>query len=192
MRALHRIGTIVAALAVSVTTSVRAGRAEEPPPSPPVLPPCRVVDASITTRLDSKSSRPGEVFHFTATPGDGQPSAEGVGIVNFVHGANRGGEPGQISIELRYIQQPDGTHVPAMIVPDTRSAPLFNGRTRNAPFIVGALGLAKGQGFHIAAGLAGAYDFLHSGGQAVIPAGTHLRVVLGDDYLAGRCTLVTG
>jgi hypothetical protein len=172
--------------------SASVARADEPTPSPSpatsAMPPCRVVDASLTTPLDSKSWRPGAVFHFTATPGDGQPSADGLGVVDFVRGAGRGGKPGEIGVELRYLQLADGTHLPAMIAPDANTAPaVYNGKTRNAPFILSAISFAKGSGFHIAAGFLGVYNFLHSGSQAVVPAGTHLRAVLGDDYLTGGC-----
>ena len=176
---------------MSAAMSAGVARAGEPTPSPsptqPAMPPCRVVDASLTTPLDSKSSRPGAVFHFTATPGDGQPSADGLGVVDFVRGAGRGGKPGEIGVELRYLQLADGTHLPAMIAPEDRAPAVYNGKTRNAPFFLSALGFAKGSGFRIATGVVGVYDFLHSGSQAVVPAGTHLRAVLGDDYLSGGC-----
>ena len=177
---------------MSAVTSASAARADEPAPSPapapPAMAPCRVVDASLATPLDSKSSRPGAVFHFTATPGDGQPSADGLGVVDFVRGAGRGGKPGEIGVELRYLQLADGTHVPAMIAPDAGAPPaVYNGKTRNAPFVLSALSFAKGSGFHVAAGVLGIYNLVHSGSQAVVPAGTHLRVVLGDDYLSGAC-----
>jgi hypothetical protein len=109
-----------------------------------------------------------------------------LGVVDFVRGAGRGGKPGEIGVELRYLQLADGTHLPAMIAPDSTTAPaVYNGKTRNAPFFLSALSFAKGSGFHIATGVLGVYNFLHSGSQAVVPAGTHLRAVLGDDYLTG-------
>ncbi|HEV2739719.1 MAG TPA: hypothetical protein VGU66_14165 [Candidatus Elarobacter sp.] len=168
-----------------------AVRADEPISSPAaapvVLPPCRVVDASLTTPLDSKSLRGGEVFHFTATPADGQPVANGFGVVDFVRGARRGGKAGQIGVEVRYLELADGTHVPAMIAPSTDAPALHAGPSRNAPSIFSALGFAKGSGFHLAAGAIGVYNFVHFGGQAVLPVGTHMRIVLGDDYLTEGC-----
>jgi hypothetical protein len=193
MRALHRFFTTVTALAISAAMSAGAAGADVPTQAgsaaPPAMPPCRVVDASLATPLDSKSARGGQVFHFTATPADGQPSADGLGVVSFVRGAGRGGKPGQIGVELRYLQQPDGTHLPAMIAPEPHEPSVYHGETRNAPYFLGALGFAKGAGFHVASGVVGVYNFLHSGSQAVVPAGTHLRVVLGDDYLSGSCTI---
>jgi hypothetical protein len=113
-----------------------------------------------------------------------------LGLVDFMRGAGRGGKPGEIGVELRYLQLSDGTHMPAMIAPDNGAPAVYNGKTRNAPFFLSALGFAKGSGFRIATGVIGVYDFLHSGSQAVVPAGTHLRVVLGDDYLSGGCTVI--
>ncbi len=52
-----------------------------------------------------------------------------------------------------------------------------------------AFSLAKGSGFHLAAGVEGAYNFVHQGTQAAIPSGTKLQIILGDDYFGGACTL---
>jgi hypothetical protein len=193
MRAFHRFNTTVTALAVFTAISAGGASAADPtqPDSsaPSATPSCRVVDASLATPLSSKSARGGDVFHFTAAPSDGQPSADGLGVVNFVRGAGRGGKPGQIGVELRYLTLPDGSHLPAMIAPESRGPAMYNGETRNAPFFLSALGFAKGTGFHVASGVVGVYNFLHSGSQAVVPAGTRLRVVLGDDYVSGACTI---
>jgi hypothetical protein len=191
MRPFDRLRTTLSALAVfgALTMSgVRADVATPPPASaPPDAPPCRVVDASLATELNSKSTRSGQIFHFTATPAEGQPSVDGLGIVDFVRGAGRGGKPGQIGVEVRYVQLPDGSHVPAMVAPSKHEPAVYHGETRNAPPIFAALGFAKGSGFHVASGVLGVYNFLHSGSQAVVPVGTRFRVVLGDDYLAGTC-----
>jgi hypothetical protein len=180
---------------MSAAVSTSAAGADEPTRSPslatPATQPCRIVDAALATPLNSKDSRPGAIFHFTATPADGQPSADGLGVVDFVRGAGRGGKAGEIGVELRYLQLADGTHVPAMIAPDAGAPPaVYRGATRNAPFILSALSFAKGTGFHAAAGVLGVYNFVHSGSQAVVPTGTHLRVVLGDDYLTGGCNVI--
>jgi hypothetical protein len=193
MQAFYALRIGLGALAVLAAMPVRAAAADEPAASPPpaqaAIAACRVVDASLASSLDSKTARNGQVFHFTATPSDGQQSADGFGVVDFVRGAGRGGKPGQIGIETRFLRLADGTHLSAMIAPDKGAPTVFDGSSRNAPFFLSALGVAKGSGFHIAAGVIGVYDFLHSGGQAVVPAGTRLRIVLGDDYLTGGCTL---
>ncbi len=193
MRVHHRSYVTLAVLATLTALPAAAALADEPAPSASpasaATAPCRVVDGSLVTPLSSKDARGGEIFHFTATPSDGAPAVDGVGVVDFVRGAGRGGRPGQIAVELRFLQLPGGTHVPAMIAPEKDGPAVYNGRTRNAPFVLSALGFAKGTGFHIATGVIGVYNFLHSGSQAVVPAGTHLRIVLGDDYLTGGCTV---
>jgi len=193
MQAFYRSRIGLGALAVLAAMPLRAAMADEPAASPspvaPAIAACRVVDASLAANLDSKTARNGQVFHFTATPSDGQQGAEGLGVVDFVRGAGRGGKPGQIGVETRFLRLADGTHLSAMIVPDKGAPAVFNGKSHNAPSFLGALGLAKGSGFHLASGVVGIYNFVHSGGQAVVPAGTRLRIVLGDDYLTGGCTL---
>jgi hypothetical protein len=193
MLAIYRSRIVLCALAMLAALPLRAAATDDPAaspsPTPPAVTACRIVDASLTAGLDSKTARDGQVFHFTATPSEGQQSADGFGVVDFVHGAGRGGKAGQIGLETRFLRLTDGTHLAATIVPDDGDPSVFNGRSRNAPFFLSALGLAKGSGFHIAAGVVGFYDFVHSGGQAVIPAGTHLRIVLGDDYLTGGCSI---
>jgi hypothetical protein len=188
MRAHHHYSCIMlAALAVLAVVPAAAALANEPAPSgsppPAEVTPCRVVDASLVTPLDSKTARGGEIFHFTATPADGAPSADGIGVVDYVHGAGSRGRAGEIALQARFLQLPDGTHLAAMIAPQKSPQTTFNGKSHNfsVPFIGAALGPA-GSVF-------GVYNFLHSGSQAVIPAGTHLRVVLGDDYLMGHCAL---
>jgi glutamine synthetase-like protein len=73
--------------------------------------------------------------------------------------AGRGGKPGQIGVELPYLQLADGTHVPAMIAPETSAPAVYNGKTRNAPSFLSALSFAKGQRFHVSAGVVGVTTF---------------------------------
>jgi hypothetical protein len=150
---------------------------------------CRVADATITTALDSRDTRPRSVFRFTIAGDDPSSSGSGYGVVDFVRGAKRGGVPGEIGIETRFVQLADGTHVPATILADASAASVFHGSTRNSPFILNALGLAKGRGFKDVAVAIGVYNFIHSGSQASVPAGTPLKLVLGDDYLTGACAV---
>jgi len=69
MRALHRLSTILAALVISAAISVRAARADEPLPSPsaspPALPPCRVVDASVMPAVTTMAVRWDQLFAAT-------------------------------------------------------------------------------------------------------------------------------
>ena len=139
--------------------------------------------------LDSGSARVGQPVRFTvADPGGG--ALPGYGIVGFVRGARRGGSAGQIGIEARFVERPDGTHVPATLIRlGGVAADVVDGRTRNAPLVLGAVGAFRPTPYQIAAGVIGAYGALHFGSQAVLPRGTPLRVALGDDYVTGACTV---
>jgi hypothetical protein len=158
-------------------------------PAAAQVPPCRVAEATITTALDSRDTRPRTVFRFSVAGDDPSASGSGYGVVDFVRGARRGGVPGQIGIETRFLQLADGTHVPATILTDGSAASVFSGATRDSPFVLNALGLARGHGFKDAAVAIGVYNFIHAGSQASVPAGTALKVVLGDDYLTGACAV---
>jgi hypothetical protein len=180
-----RLGLACALIGVASALIPQSVRADEVPDKPS----CEVANASLITPLDSRNSRAGDVFRFSASVGDAGVAGTGYGVVNFVRGAGRGGYPGEIGIEARYVQLADGTRVSAMIAPVDHSTGVANGRTKNAPFFLSALSLAKGSGFHLAAGVLGIYNLVHSGTQARIPNGTPMRIILGDDYLLGACTL---
>ena len=152
-------------------------------------PPCTVIDAVLDDELDSGSARVGAPVHFTVAADPATGTAErGYGVVGFVRGARRGGSPGQIGIEARFVERADGTHVPATLVRlGGVAADVVDGRTRNAPVALAAVGAFRPTPYQIAAGVIGAYGALHFGTQAVLPRGTPLRVVLGDDYVTGGC-----
>lgn len=152
-------------------------------------PPCSVAAAVLDDDLDSGSARVGQPVRFTVAADPATGALEhGYGIVGFVRGARRGGSPGQIGIEARFVERPDGTHVPATIVRlGGVAADVVDGRTRNAPVVLSAIGALRPTPYQIAAGVVGAYGALHFGSQAVLPRGTPLRVVLGDDYVTGSC-----
>ncbi|HEY4441295.1 MAG TPA: hypothetical protein VGN14_12625 [Candidatus Elarobacter sp.] len=187
MPAIHWPRVAAAALIFTGALCVRASADETAPAATVNAGICPVLDAMLSEPLSSRGSRPGEIFHFTASANGA--TLNGVGVVNFVRGARPGGKPGQIGLEARYLQNADGSHVPAMIAPLHDMASVRDGKSRNAPFVLSAMSFAKGSGFHVASGVIAIYNLLHSGSQAVLPAGTPLRLVLGDDYLTGACRL---
>lgn len=181
----YRLGIACAAILCSIVP--QSAYADEVPPAAPAAH-CVIADATLITPLNSRTTRAGDVFQFSATADNGM-TGTGYGVVNFVRGARRGGSPGQLGIEARFVQRSDGARVPAMFAPRDHSPSFVDGATKNAPFFLSALSFARGVGFHEAAGAVGIYNFLHNGGQATLPAGMPLRIVLGDDYLTGTCTL---
>jgi hypothetical protein len=173
----------VACTALLCPIASRAQTASSPPP-------CRIVEAVLDDELDSGRTRTGTIFHFSVAATGGGAALHGTGIVDFVRGARRGGSAGQIGIETRFIEQPDGTHVPAtLVVLGTLHASVIEGRTRNAPVALAAVGAFRPTPYQIAAGIIGAYGALHFGSQAVLARGTPLLVLLGDDYLTGGCSV---
>ncbi len=181
--------------AVVAVVSVQSANAQDTQsPAPVALPaaspaPCRIVQAKLASPLNSGSARNGTVFQFAVDGSEAGTPMTGYGIVDFVTGAGRGGKPGEIGLQARYASMPDGTHVPATIIPDARGTGHSSGNSRNMPAMLRPLSFFKGTGFGIANGVVSVFGFAHSGSQAVVPAGTPLRIVLGDDYLTGACSL---
>jgi hypothetical protein len=181
----HRLAftCVVFAISCGVASRPALAQAQPEPSATTSTTPCRVVNASLTTALNSRVTRPGTVFQFNVSGADQRSSGVGYGVVNFVRGAKRGGVPGEIGLEARFIARSDGTHVPATLVSAWSRGGLVSGKNRNVPFPFQYAGLAT----PVAGASFGVYGFLHSGSQAVLPSGTVMRVVLGDDYLTGAC-----
>jgi len=163
--------------------------AQAPPSS--TLPACRVADAVLEDDLDSGGSRVGQPFRFSVVgPAATDGTVHGYGVVSFARGARNGGRGGQLGIEARFVERTDGTHVPATLVMlGGLAANVVDGRTRNAPIVLAAVGIFRPTPYQIAAGLIGAYAALHFGSQAVLRRGTPLRIALGDDVVTGACAV---
>ncbi len=86
--------------------------------------------------------------------------------------ARMAGGAGFFVLEPRYLTLHGGRHLPAMADPRLDDQ-IVAGATRNAP---GALGFVPILGW-----AAEGYNALHRGKDVVVPAGTQLRLVLGDD-----------
>lgn len=150
------------------------------------LPRCVVADAELATDLDSRHVLSGDAFTFRivgAVPASrGLPAipegAKGYGVIALAQHAGPNGQAGHIILEPRFIRLAHDVHVPALADPNL-SDQFVTGASRNAPDIgiVPILGIA-----------AGAYNALHRGKEIVVPAGTPLRVVLGDDLALERCS----
>jgi len=182
---------IVPALVASAALLFPSGAIDAEAPASAALPACLVADAVLEDDLDSGRSRTGQPFRFTIVgPAASDGTVHGHGVVLFVRGARRGGGAGQLGLEARFVERADGTHVPATLVRLAGlAANVVDGRTRNAPIVLAAVGIFRPTPYQIAAGLIGAYAALHFGSQAVLGRGTPLRVALGDDVVTGACTL---
>jgi hypothetical protein len=149
------------------------------------LPPCIVADAELVSKLDSRYVRSGDSFVFkiiakvpaSNTVPEIPAGSKGFGVVSFAQHAGPNGQAGRIVFEPRFVRLAGDVHVPALADPHLEDE-FATGASRNAPDIgvVPVLGIAVG-----------AYNVLHRGKEIVVPAGTPLRVVLGDDLALKRC-----
>ncbi len=173
---------MIAALGAIVVLAL----ATSPVPPQSTLPRCLEADVKMIGRLDSALSVAGDSFSFKMTqhvPARGNVpdvplGTRGYGVVSYADHAHGAGTPGRLVIEPRFLEVPDGTHVPVMADPQMSEA-FVTGATKN---VNGAFGFVPGFGLAV-----GGYNALHRGKEIVIDKGTTFRVVLGDDLAAGAC-----
>jgi hypothetical protein len=171
--------------ALVLLIGILSGPTPSPVPSPTGI--CGTAVISPAEIVDSKTAVPGQTFKFTLkSVADPQqqyanltPGASGLGTISVVRHARAGGDPGLLVLETRYLVAPDATHVPVSLIRSVNG--LFMGKTRNSPAL---LGLIPYVGY-----VTGTYDALHKGTDVAIGPGDTLLVALGDDAIAGTCTL---
>ena len=181
-RAVHHDAMRVLAL-LPLLAVVTLGTAAAQDAAPPLCDRAAVV---LDDTIDSSRARAGNTFRFQlaadASAPDGTPLRRGLfgyGIVAVAHVAERSGIPGYLVIEARYLELPDGRHVPVAIDDAHAGLQLIRGATANAPVvttIVPYMAIA-----------AGAYNFIHFGKDATIWRASVLPVLIGDDAIIGRC-----
>ncbi len=151
------------------------------------LPLCVTTEAKLTMTLDSRRNNAGDPFTFKTVGrvvGSGhipdvRAGTPGYGVVTFAMHAHMGGGAGFFVLEPRFLTLHGGRHVPAMADPRLDDQ-VASGASHNAP---DALGFVPVLGWAI-----GGYNALHRGKEVTIPAGTALRLVLGDDLALKRCS----
>jgi hypothetical protein len=150
------------------------------------LPACIVADAELVTPLDTRRVLSGDSFVFrtlSAVVATSRVPAipagtKGYGVIAFAQHAGARGQPGRIVFEPRFLRLPGDVHVPAMADPHLTDE-IAEGSSRNAPDI----GIVP-----LVSVFVGAYNELHRGREIVVPAGTPLRVIIGDDLALKRCS----
>ncbi len=155
-------------------------------PRPRILPLCVTAEAKLTEALSSSGNNAGDVFPFKlvgSVVGHGdvpdlRAGTPGYGVISFAMHARMAGGAGFFSLEPRYLALHDGRHLPAMADPRLDDQ-IVSGASRNAP---DALGFVPILGW-----AAQGYNAIHRGKEVIVPAGTQLRLVLGDDLLLNRC-----
>jgi len=154
------------------------------------MPPALKRRVETTARLDVELSTirnvAGDAFGFTlldgVEPTETHPlipsGAKGYGMIAYSTHAGPGGKAGMLVLEPRYVALSDGRRVPVMADPvaDER---IVNGKSQNAP---GGADFIPGIGLMV-----GGYNALHRGKEVVIPKGTPLLLLVGDELAAGAC-----
>ncbi len=198
MNSARRFASALVA-AVAASTGVAHAQTAPPEPAPalaaatprPAPAACATAVATLNSAVDTTVAKVGDVFTFTIVPvADGgtpvlAPGLLGYGVVTHSEHAQRD-RGGRLAVDARFVIRADGSHVAAVILgPEA----YVEGSKRELPFFVGALGSIHSVPFQVASGLATGYNIIHYGGQSVIPKGTSVRLLIGDDYLIGGCTV---
>ena len=157
------------------------------PPDGATRPVCARAAIALDDTIDSSRAHAGDTFHFQlaadAAAPDGTPLQRGLpgyGVVAVAHAAERSGIPGYLVLEARFVELPDGRHIPVTIDDAHASLQLIRGATANAP--------VEATIIPYVAIFGGIYNFIHFGKDATIWRASTLPVVLGDDPVAGRCS----
>lgn len=139
--------------------------------------------------LDTGRQRTGDVFRFstigiTVTPDlvTVPRNAAGYGLVTYASSAGAHGRGGNLIIEARYIAIPN--HAPLQVTIDSNaSSAVSNGSSGN---LSGGVGLVP---LPFVGTIVGAFNYLHAGKNAVVPAGSRFVVVpVGSLATKKRCS----
>ena len=137
--------------------------------------------------VDSSTARPGDFFRFetvnAVTAGKKiviPARTMGYGIVSVASPAGRGGHPGSLLLEPRYLKLPDGTQLGVVLDHDAGEL-AANGRSGEAPGYLGAIPL-PGVGAAI-----GIFNYFHRGQNILVKRGTVFTIFPSDDPETERC-----
>ncbi len=168
-------------------------RPRRPPPTlkvqriaRPFVPLCVTAEAKLLQTLDSRRYNAGDTFAFKlvgAVVGHGDvpdlvAGTPGYGVISFAMHARMAGGAGFFVLEPRFLALHGGHRLPAMADPRLDDQ-VVAGTSGNAPDVLGFV--------PIVGWVTGGYNALHRGKEVVVPAGTQLRLVLGDDLVLKRC-----
>lgn len=174
------------ACAFAVAVAPHFARAAEAP-TLHGLPICTVVAVEMVESVDSGNALPGDFFRFqtinAVTAGKHVVIPQrtmGYGIVAVGSPAGKGGRPGTLVLEPRYLDLPDGTHLGVVL--DHHSGDLErSGSTGSVPGYLGAIPI-PGVGAAI-----GIFNYFHNGKNIVVKRGTIFPIFPSDSPDTERC-----
>jgi hypothetical protein len=152
-------------------------------------PPCVRATVALEQDIDSGKALPNDPFRFVSVGplrlADGTVVPEGTigyGVVAISKHADRGGKGGYLVLETRFLSLPGGAHVPVSIDFRTADRAAVTGASMNIPGFFGAIPFA---GYFL-----GPYGFIHHGKDVIVPRGSQIPVIVGDDVATGACRVV--
>ncbi len=153
----------------------------------PSLNPCTVVAVQMIDNVDSASAQPGDFFRFetvnavTATNKILIPARTmGYGVVAVASSAGRGGRPGALVLEPRYLDLPQNVHL-GVVLNHNASDLEKNGKSGNMPGYLGAIPVPA-----IGAAI-GIFNYFHHGQDIEVRKGTMFSIFPAEGPQTERC-----
>lgn len=151
------------------------------------LNPCTVVAVQMLDNVDSGSAQPGDFFRFetinAVTVGNKiviPARTMGYGIVAVASAAGRGGRPGTLVLEPRYLDLPDHTRLGVVL--DHNASDLEKaGKSGNMPGYLGAIPV-PGLGAAI-----GIFNYFHRGKDILVKRGEIFSIFPAEGPQTERC-----
>jgi hypothetical protein len=147
---------------------------------------CVETTATLDVQLSTTTNVAGDAFTFTLVDGveaaGGYPAipsgTKGYGLLAYVTHAGAGGKAGMLVLEPRYVVISGGRRIPVMADPVSDER-VVSGKSKNAP---GGADFIPGIGLMV-----DGYNALHRGKEVVLPKGTPLLLLVGDDLATSGC-----
>ncbi len=149
--------------------------------------PCSVVAVEMMDNVTSEEARPGDFFRFQTVNAVTSRATivipartMGYGVVAVASPAGRGGRPGTLVLEPRYLEMPNGTHL-GVVLDHNASDMLKVGSTNSVPGYLGAIPVP-------AVGAAiGIFNFFHNGKNIEVKRGMIFTIFPSDDPSVEKC-----
>jgi hypothetical protein len=149
--------------------------------------PCTVVGVQMMDNVDSATAQPGDFFRFetinAVTSGTKiviPARTMGYGVVAVASAAARGGRPGSLVLEPRYLELPSGTHL-GVVLDHNASSLEESGKSGSMPGYLGAIPLPE-----IGAAI-GIFNYFHRGENILVKKGTIFSIFPAEGPQTEQC-----